>query len=594
MAIHESNDRPVPADRRVRRGAVAGALWLALAAPTGAAPSIFPLAEVRPGLIGKATTVIAGDQLQTIDVELLGVVPDGIGPQVDLILGRLRGELGEWNGVAAGMSGSPVTIDGRLVGALSYAIGQFTKEPICGITPIEAMTTLDGYPGGARPWLQTGAAGDTTTSPFPVALAVEGLAPRIVAQLPAAFAELGWQAPLVALPAATSPGATQAPDPAQLTAGHAIAALLVWGDMKIGATGTITLNDAGRLLAFGHPFMGSGRTTIPLAPADVLWTVPALTGSFKISRIGEPIGVWEQDRLTGISGRLGDVPRGIPVTLRLQRIARPALEQRVHVIDDPYFTPVLAAIAMRGAVLEDLGAERDEALRLSAVVTLAGGRKLPITAYGAGGLAGSADGVLANELTQRLSLLTRAPIALPPIQAIEIEVSSLEPDGGFALSAARPDRLALRAGEQLQVRAALESARGERRLETLTLTVPSGTPAGMVTVLVGSPRALAGETGGLGEAQRRTARDPESYLQGLERAALQTRLEAALVVSGEGLVASGRAYPALPGSVQLLLRGRIGGGGDLFRTRWRELSRASIPLERDVSGLARLSIEVLP
>ena len=118
----------------------------AVAAHTIAMPSvapngtkIFPLADVKRGLHGVAYTVFEGVTPEPMEVEILGVLTDAIGPGQDMILGRLKGEKPEYTGVVAGMSGSPVYIDGRLVGALSYRIGQFSKEPICGITPIEQM-----------------------------------------------------------------------------------------------------------------------------------------------------------------------------------------------------------------------------------------------------------------------------------------------------------------------------------------------------------------------------------------------------------------------------------------------------------------------
>lgn len=553
-------------------------------------PGIFPLDQLRPGMIGTASTVIAGDELRTIEVEILGVLPDGIGPQVPMILGRLRGRDGEWNGVAAGMSGSPVTIDGKLVGALSYSIGQFPKEPVCGITPIATMLALENYPGGALPWRETKSNG-ATLAPLPMTLSFQGFSPSTVAQLPAVLQELGvTQAVTAVLAASGEPPKS----PESFAPGRAIAALLTWGDTKIGATGTITYNDGKRILAFGHPFMASGRTSIPLAPAEIIWTVPSLANSFKIARIGAPVGVWQQDRLTAIAGHLGDVPAGVPVTLTVQRAGRPELRQHSYVIRDPYFTSVLAAVVMRGTLIEDLGAERDAALTLKAVVTLAGGRQVPITAVGPGGLTGSADGALANELQQKLQALSRAPIELPEIESIDLRVSSLEPDGVWSIDAARPDRLALHAGEAVQVRVALEGTRGQLRHEALQLRVPPESPPGNYTVLVGSARSVGGETGSQWEARRRTARTVDAYLSALGAAPPETELAAVLLSPSEGLIAAGQNYPSLPSSAQLLIRGRVGGGGDLYRTRWREWDRATISLDRQIDGLARLTIEVLP
>src|SRR5262245_47035552 len=146
------------------------------AAPVPAAPetpapvaSTFPADEIHPGLKGVARTVFEGDRLEEFEVEFLGVLKNAIGPQQDMILARLHGPKVEFTGVVAGMSGSPVYVDGRLVGALSYRIGSFAKEPIAGITPIADMIKVAPAPAtksaagpGGRPvdllgWLERGA-----------------------------------------------------------------------------------------------------------------------------------------------------------------------------------------------------------------------------------------------------------------------------------------------------------------------------------------------------------------------------------------------------------------------------------------------------
>lgn len=553
-----------------------------------AAPELFPEEQLKPGLKGVATTVIAGGTAQQIPVEILGIVPNGIGPGVNLILARLQGEVGEWNGVAAGMSGSPVMIDGKLVGALSYAIGQFAKEPICGITPIRAMLAHEKYPGGALPWRTTN---DSSITPLPVTLSVGGFSPSVLDRLPAVLHDLDVAWPVsFALAASGGPTASTA---ASFQPGQPVSALLVWGDVQIGASGTVSYVDGERILAFGHPFLGSGRVSAPLAAAEVVWTVPSLLNSFKIARIGEPAGTWDQDRLTGISGRIGPIPPGIPVALTIARVDRPALIRRFAVMKDPYLTPILIALAMRGQVIEEVGADRDESLSMSGTIFLRGGRTLPLELQAAGGLAGSPDGALANELTKRVTDLTRAPLDLPEIERIELTIRSQQPDGGWRIKRALPDRLAAKPGEALNVVVDLESPRGALRRERLALTVPPQQPPGNLALLISSERAFIGETGSLEEARRRTARSVDDYLAALANTHSDTTLHAALMIAAEGFVGQGREYPALPGSATLLLRSRPG-GFETYRARFRALTTASVTLDRPVGDVARLTIEVLP
>jgi hypothetical protein len=574
---------------------LAGAFEVARA-ESGSAP-IFPLAEVKPGLIGEVTTVIAGREPATLQVEILGVLERGIGADVDMILGRLRGELGEWNGVAAGMSGSPVRIDGRLVGALSYSIGAFTKEPICGITPIQNMLDLDQYPGGERPWLAADAvptadAAAATPTPLPMMLIATGLSARAIHQLPETLKEFGLTAPQVI---ASTAGVLHADASAAIEpqAGMPVAALVVWGDVKLGATGTVTYNDGTRVLAFGHPFLGTGSVSIPMARADVVWTVPSALGSYKISRLGDPIGVWEQDRLTAIAGRVGAKVEGVEVNVRIERDGIKPRPKKFFVLHDPYFTPAFAAAATRGLLLDDIGVERDEALHLSASVRLTDGQQFEFEAFGPGGLLGSPDGVITGELAARLQQLTRAPWPIAKLERIDLQVRVAHPDGRWVVERVSPDRIAARAGESIVVRVSLEGTRGQRREETLKLQIPRNQPAGPLALLVGSARSLAAETGAVWEAKRRTARNAAEYLAAWRQWPSENQLEAVLIQSTDGVVANGREYPVLPPSANLLMQRRLG-GSDQYRARWWLVDRDSARLDRQVAEFTRSQIEVLP
>src|SRR5579863_6756319 len=129
------------------------AFLVSLLAPSlfAAEPDIFPLSQVRPGMKGEALTIFAGDQIEKFDLVVIGVMPNFLGPKESIILVQLVGPKVEHTGVVAGMSGSPVYFDGKLAGALSLKLGQFTKEPLAGITPIENILSLPkGKPAAVR------------------------------------------------------------------------------------------------------------------------------------------------------------------------------------------------------------------------------------------------------------------------------------------------------------------------------------------------------------------------------------------------------------------------------------------------------------
>lgn len=554
-------------------------------ASTQATLATFPVEDLRPGMRGILRTVLQGSEPVTLELEILGVLDDGIGPGVPLILARFTDETGRWTGVAAGMSGSPVLIDGKLLGALSYSIGAFSKEPICGITPIDTMLALERYPGGLAP--ASGSAA-LSTSPVPLALAASGLNAPALEALRDQLAAIGIPAAIATTPLAVA-STSAASDPARLAPGDPVAALLVWGDLVLGATGTITWREGDELLAFGHPFLGFGRLDLPMAPAEVIWTVPSELSSFKIARIGQPMGSVDQDRLTAIRGRLGRESRGVAMTVGIAREGRPDLDKKFFLAKDPLITPILAGITLQSLLAQELGSERDEALTMSARVTLASGRSLRIES--AGPNPGAAAARFSGELAQLVGNLTQAPLALPELESIDIAIGSVEPFGGLSIVRALPDRLAARPGETIRVTVDLEGPRGLARREAIDVVVPPQTRRGRYTLMVGSARSLDVAFGVEREALRRTATTAETYLDSLEREYSDAVLEARLALPAEGMVTAGGSYPALPGSAHILLRSRPG-GTPMYRTRWVAAASARIALDRAVAEVARISIAI--
>jgi hypothetical protein len=318
-------------------------------APSSA--KIFPLAEVRRGLHGVAYTVFEGVTPEPMEVEILGVLKDAIGPGQDMILARLHGEKPEYTGVVAGMSGSPVYVDGRLVGALSYRIGQFAKEPICGITPIEQMLEVrDGLAGGGMrvaeaggggqlPGTNTGvpsassgqalrsaqddgpsfkaglpvSAGGGEVQPIETALVFGGFSQEAVERFGDKFRALGM-APVAGLGGASAAG-TKQPEP--LLPGSAVSAILVRGDLSISGTCTVTYVDPTQLLACGHPITQYGPVSMPMTKAEVVATLASPLNAFKIVNTTETVGSFTEDRASAILGRFGVDARMIPVSVEV-------------------------------------------------------------------------------------------------------------------------------------------------------------------------------------------------------------------------------------------------------------------------------------
>ncbi|HHN75456.1 MAG TPA: hypothetical protein ENK10_09535 [Acidobacteria bacterium] len=552
------------------------------------AVEIYPLAEIRAGLEGEVITVLEGRQPVALKVEVLGVLEDWIGPGVPLILGRFTDERGRFEGVAAGMSGSPVMIDGRLVGALSYSVGNFTKEPICGITPIEKMLELEHLPAGELPWRREGvvAATGSVLRAIPLAVGVRGVAGDGLGAFDDLWQEMGLSPAAAAQPAA----GTAAMGAEDLQPGMPVSAMLIWGDKIVGATGTVTWREGSRLLAFGHPFLGRGRSGGPISPAEIVWTVASGFNSFKISRYGTPAGTLTEDRLVGIAAEVGPVPRGLPIEVHVDRPGAPAIERHFEVLRSPRLVGPLAAFALRAAVADASAAEVDETLQLEGKIFLDGRPPLEMAI---GGGAGNPPPVarIGAEVARVLAALFQAPMEVPRVERVVLRVHATERDGAWKVIRALPDRLSVRPGQSFAVRVELSDARGQRSWQKLEVAIPAEALPGRCTLAVGATRILDGELGAVAEARRRTARSADAYLAALASFSSDTRLEARLIRPASGIVSRGREYPALPATAHLLMRSSPG-GNELYHSRWRRVAGAWREMERSVTGLVRVSITI--
>ncbi len=290
-----------------------------------ASTEILPLSEVRPGMQGYAYTIFAGDQVEKFDLEVLGVMPNFLGPRQSIILVQLKGQKVEHTGVVAGMSGSPVYFNGKLAGALSLKLGVFTKEPIGGVTPIEDIIRLQPQnaaqnipsdaptpqlplPQGAasRTGLPTGSA----LEPIETPLVFSGYQPEALRQFAGQLQSYGFVA---------AQGGTAAPKPddAHLVPGDMAGMVLVQGDTSISSACTVTAIRANQVYLCGHPFLSLGDVQFPMARTEVVTTLSSELASTKIINVGGSIGTITGDHLTAVTGRLGAPPPMIPIDLTL-------------------------------------------------------------------------------------------------------------------------------------------------------------------------------------------------------------------------------------------------------------------------------------
>ena len=329
---------------KIVRLSVTFALALSLASLALAAPDIFPLKDVRAGQRGVGRTVFAGTKVEEFQVEVLGVL-ENLGPRQSIILARLSGGPLANTGVMQGMSGSPVYIDGKLLGAVALSF-PLSKEAIAGIRPIEDMLHVNPQPPqqiAAAPPRRPFMAGDARLEEIATPVSFTGFTAAALEHFAPQLRKMGLD------PRQGVAGGGNIPDrlgdPRQLEPGSMISVQLISGDMTVGADGTVTAIDGERIYAFGHRFLDEGSTDLPFARAEVLTLMPNLSSSFKISMAREWMGSITYDREAAVSGLTGRQASLIPVQIRVGTNT-----YRMRVVQDRVMTPLLMQMAVFSAI----------------------------------------------------------------------------------------------------------------------------------------------------------------------------------------------------------------------------------------------------
>jgi hypothetical protein len=499
------------------------------APPEGAPVGILQLQEIRPGMEGTARTVFEGERLEEFRVEILGVLRNAVGPDQDLILGRLRGEKVEYTGVVAGMSGSPVYVDGKLIGAVSYRIGQFAKEAIAGITPIADMMRLGTSGGGAagtRPAggrdALPGAAATPAADPlgrFLAARAGMGTSPGAGEAPPGTpfgpvAGESGRLVP-IALPLVCSgcdPGVLRYYAPifeahgleplagggvaepidasGPLLPGGPVAGTIVGGDLNLAGVGTLTHVVGNRVYAFGHPMLGIGPVAIPMTGAHVLLTFPSAAGSFKIANPTRPVGTIVHDGLTAIVGEIGAVAETLPVTVRVGQGASQR-SYRYDILRHRAWSPVLVALTAANSLSRTIEYDASATLAVRSRIEVEGFPPIVTDDLYASPVPTQPVHLgVANEVAAQFNLIYNNRFEEPRVRSVAVEVELL-PEGRTAVvSWLRATRTDLRPGETFRVVAAIRPFRGEERKVEFEVTVPEDAPPGEAEIVVGSGPAV--------------------------------------------------------------------------------------------------------
>ncbi len=550
-------------------------LVLFIPACLGAAPLRFdparmiPVDEIKEGMKGVARTVFTGDKIEEFDVEVLGVIrhssSDG-----DLILVHCLGDRLAHTGIAAGMSGSPVYLGGRLAGAI--ALGwPFSKDAIAGVTPIEQMIRVTEVTDSSRRReleVESPRSGERMT-PLPLLARLSGRSPQLEALADSLVPELRGRVHFMdGGSAGTLPGRGSAAD---LVPGAAMGIGLVRGDLEMAAVGTVTWRDGDQVLCFGHPLFSAGSISLPLTTAYVHTILSSELSSFKVASTGAVVGALTEDRTYAVRGHLGEAADQIPVTLELSDEDGLRRDYHYFVARHHGLAPSLVGLALADALSSTAGGIGRLSMPYSAVIHFAGGRTLrwqdqPATTPNA-----SPATDIARDVSARLSFLMNNPWHEERVDSVRVVARIDAGSRWVSLESAWIESGRVRAGQRLGVGARLRSDRGGTFVETFTIDLPRHMPAGRYKLVVGDADARF-------EAERLRAPGAlraQSLEQGLELLSIRgthAAIYAVLYSEDTGFSARGRELPALPGAAMAAMEeSRQSGGVQAVKARrWAE------------------------
>jgi hypothetical protein len=581
-----------------------------------------PFSQVRKGMHGYGETVFDGTKLERFDVEITGVLQN-IGPGQDLILAKVSGPEIQRSGVIAGMSGSPIYIDGKVIGALSYS-WQFAKEAIAGITPIDEMLKIaevDGRPIGAlvaaTPRMSGGEflqaiidhktgekfelmmnslAGATPASavagarPIAVPLSMSSFSPDTLGRFGKYLDPMGF----MPVPSGASSTSTTNSVPAakEFAAGDAIGAVLLRGDFNVAATGTVTYIDGDRVYAFGHPFLDMGEVAFPMAKSEIVGVLPSLASSFKFANTGAVVGAFRQDRAVGIMGVMGEKADMIPVDLDVEG-SGPEQKYHVDVLRHSQLTPLILAMAADTVVANAQRAAGERTVMLESEIKLKGFPQ-PITLHeGWAGaqarqaipsyLAVVAGYVMSNEFRpadiESVKIHLRHTDDLKIAKILEASLEMPEKGNGR-----------VHPGDSVKVRAVLKPYRGEAFVDTFDVTIPDDQPSGAAYLLVGSGSVLNQVDFMLVPPDPRSL---DQVIAVLRRLRPSTELTLGLYEQTDGAVTAGVYLPNLPPTMRAIVSSDTSNGPQA-PVRYHASQHLAHPLGYIVDGVVKIDLDVKP
>ncbi len=539
-----------------------------------AAEKIMSVEEIKPGMRGYGKTVFNGDRIEMFDVKVLGILRNW-SAKGNLILIKMSGGPLEKSGIISGMSGSPVYVDNRLIGAVAYG-WTFAKDAIAGVTPIlEMKSTLLNMPleeGGSSliplDWDLPSSPGDnyTTTSkatsfiqqegtgfdsnnikltPIMSPLVVSGVDSGVLQGMQGFFGSYG----MYPVQGGSFVQSADTPGFADLVPGASVAAVLIKGDFNAAVVGTVTYTEGNNILAFGHPFLQTGNTDFPMASAYVYAILTSQSNSVKMASPQKIVGRINQDRRSGVAGTLLESSRMIPCRIEVDGVQKQIYN--FEVANNKLLTPNLVLMAAQSAVLsteKKLG-EKTVKIRLTAELY---GHKDPVLIENVFYELDQSWFPL-NHIIQPFAMIMNNQFQKVSVNRIDLKMKILDTRQTAYIEAIKVDKKQVKPGDTLQVDVRLKPFAGESFCQTVTLQIPEDVLPGSV-LNVTACDATYGQALNMGRsAGKYLPTNFEQLLHSIENMEQNNNLMVRVLLPKKGLTYRGEGFPSLPSSIHSIM-----------------------------------------
>ena len=584
-----------------------------------ASSGILPVDELRPGMKGIAWSVFSGSVPEEFGIEIIGVLPGFTGPRQSTIIAKLSGKNVDRTGVFAGMSGSPVFIDGRLVGAVAYSF-PFAKEPICGITPIEQMIDIfeSAMPKAARQpravsmtelaradWKPALPKPTVTGGPLVASVAAGSpLAPYMGQQIqpiatPVVFTGISQETlslfsneltqagllPVSGVGGASPITPLSSFNENTLTPGTSVSVQLVRGDYSVAASGTVTFRNGERIYAFGHPFLGLGGADMPMTESSVITVIPNAFNSFKLAVPGNMVGTISQDRATGIFGQLGHAAKMIPVTLNLHTSRNRDEKFSFEMVNDEYLTPLLMTISVFNSINARERSLGESTVSVRGSINVDGQPPIQLERrFSAANASLLAAGAVANPISDLLN----SGFDDVTIRGITLDISASEEAEAATLERISLDRTEVSSGDTVELQAYIRSDAGKLFVQRIPVQIPAEAPAGQLMITVGDGAALQESSA----AKSFVPANLSQLVTAINKVKKNDRLYLRLQRPTPGVVIGSSELPNLPPSTVATLNSDRSSGGYSALTTSLVYERELAPAAYVISGQQTITITI--